>query len=108
MLRSATTEAASALAMSRVGAHETLLLREKKAADASTPRDLHLASGGHRLRILADRGLTHRILSLRGLTDRILADRSLTNRRCRRRWLLTRQVGGGGCAQHGQGCSRYG
>src|SRR3981081_1439113 len=98
MLRSATTEAASALAMSRVGAHETLLLREKKAADASTPRDLHLASGGHRLRILADRGLT----------DRILADRSLTNRRCRRRWLLTRQAGGGGCAQHGQGCSRYG
>src|SRR3981081_4466633 len=98
MLRSATTEAASALAMSRVGAHETLPLREKRAEDASTPRDLHLASGGHRLRILADRGLA----------DRILADRSLAHRRCRRRWLLTGQVGGGGCAQHGQGCSRYG
>src|SRR5262245_2583783 len=38
--------------------------------------------------------------------DRILADRSLANRRRRRRRLLTRQVGGGGSAQHGQGCSR--
>src|SRR5262249_14936910 len=40
------------------------------------------------------------------LADRILADRSLANRRRRRRRLLTRQVGGGGSAQHGQGCSR--
>src|SRR5215471_9685507 len=40
------------------------------------------------------------------LADRILADRSFANRRRRRRRLLTRQVGGGGSAQHGQGCSR--
>jgi hypothetical protein len=42
------------------------------------------------------------------LTDRILANRGLANRRRRRRRLLARQIGGGGSAQHGQGCSRYG
>src|SRR5215831_1235671 len=40
------------------------------------------------------------------LTDRILANRGLANRRRRRRRLLARQIGGGGSAQHGQGCSR--
>src|SRR5262249_15000795 len=55
-----------------------------------------LALGHDGLRILADWILA----------DRILADRSLANRRRRRRRLLTRQVGGGGSAQHGQGCSR--
>jgi transposase len=42
------------------------------------------------------------------LTDRILANRGLANRRRRRRRLLARQIGGGGSAQHGQRCSRYG
>src|SRR6478609_9638766 len=58
----------------------------------------HSAPRGHRLRILADRSLA----------NRILADRSLANRSCRRRRLLAGQIGGGGCAQHGHGCSRNG
>src|SRR4029450_74175 len=66
------------------------------AIRASTPSVTPLALGHDGLWIFADRSLA----------DRILADRSLANRRRRRRRLLARQIGGGGSAQHGQGCSR--
>src|SRR5262249_34313243 len=54
-----------------------------------------------RRRILADG-----ILADRGLADRKLADRGLANGGHRRGRLLARHVGGGGSAQHRQGCNR--
>src|SRR5262249_38382839 len=47
-----------------------------------------------------------RIFPNRSLANRILANRSLANRRRRRRRLLARQIGGGGSAQHRQGCGQ--
>src|SRR5262245_16425624 len=47
-----------------------------------------------------------RIFPNRSLANRILANWSLANRRRRRQRLLARQIGGGGIAQHRQGCGQ--
>src|SRR5262249_10396673 len=63
------------------------------------PERRPLTLGHDRLWVFADRILA----------DRIFANRSLAVRsRRRRRRLLTRQIGGGSSAQHGQGLSRHG